>query len=346
MKDFSIYTGIVIQNNDPLKAGRVKVFVPGITNTIYDNWNDTVENKEFSFIDGDLLPIMNQLKEDLPWSECAQGIMGGDTSQLNDKETPVELPRPSDAMVQSPPTDAFEKSVYTPGDYSETAGGSYSIPNVGAHVFVFFKRGNPCFPVYFASAHSSEEWQEIFKDHYPTDYENSNSASEPYQNKHVLNSSKHTLELIDTAELEEVKLSHFSGSNVQMTNEHNSEYAVQDKLTLVDKDKYETVKENTHTNVGKTVNLEVGETINVVVGEGTTIVVNGDGTITVDATTSLNITTPETTIDGNLTVTGNITGQAEVSDSTRTMSADRAIYNSHGHPTAPSGPVSTPTAPQ
>lgn len=337
MADFSIYTGIVVQNNDPDKIGRVKVFVPGITNTVYDNWNGSAEDKEFSFIDGSLLPILDQVRQDLPWAVCATGLFGGDTSKLNDNETPVDLSRPSDALVQSPPTDAFDKSYYTPGDYSGTSAGKYSIPNVGAHVFIFFKRGNTNFPVYFASSHSQEEWSAIFKDQYPSDYENTRSATQPYQNKHVINSSKHTLEFIDGDDVEEVKLSHFSGSNIQMLNDYISKYAVKDDLSLIENDKFETIKKN--------MNLDVGETINITVGNGTTITVNGDGTISVNASTSVTITTPETTIDGNLTVTGNITGQAEVSDSTRTMSADRGIYNSHTH-TDPQGGVTggpTPT---
>ncbi len=346
MKDHTIYTGIVIQNNDPDKMGRVKVYVPGITNTVYDNWNNTIENKEFSFIDGSLLAILEQLKEDLPWCECAQGLMGGGTTQLNDKETPIPLVRPSDDKVASPPMDAFDKSVYTPGDYSGTAGGHYTIPNVGTHVYVMFKQGNTSFPVYFGTAHSKAEWQDVFKKDYPTDYENSNVASEPYQNKHVINTNKHTLEFIDTDDTEEIRMSHFSGSNIQMLNDYNSTYAVKDSYELVEEHKYATVKKTSNTNVGETVNLEVGQTINVVVGGGTTIVVNGDGSITVDASTSLTITTPTTNINGNVNVDGdvNITG-------TSTASVDHVSAGisgaTHTHeyitPQHPAGPA--PTAP-
>ena len=45
----NIYAGIVVQNNDPDMCGRVKVYIPGITNTIYDNWLSENADKEFSF---------------------------------------------------------------------------------------------------------------------------------------------------------------------------------------------------------------------------------------------------------------------------------------------------------
>lgn len=47
---------------------------------------------------------------------------------------------------------------------------------------------------------------------------------------------------------------------------------------------------------------------------------------------SYNGTAGAGTINGTLHVTGNITGDAEVRDSVRTMSGDRAIYNGHTHP--------------
>lgn len=336
--EFTLYEGIVIQNNDPSKMGRVKVFVPGISNTIYENFNDTITDKEFSGIDGDLLAILGQLKEDLPWAYRATTIFGGDNGELSHNRGKRSLERPSDDKVKSPPSDSFGKSVYTPADYSDTCGGLYSIPSVGSHVYVFFKLGNTSYPVYFASSHGIDDYSKIFKDNYPSDYENEEKATESYTNKHVLNTSKHSLEFIDSDGIEAVNLSHFSGSNIQFLNEYVSKYCVKDDLTLIEGDKYETVKKN--------IKLDVGETINITVGSGVTITVNGDGTINVNADTGLNITTPTTKITGELIVTGNIIGQSEVRDATRTMSGDRTIYNSHFHPTAPSGPISLPSMPQ
>lgn len=40
------YLGIVIQNNDPLKRGRVKVWVPHVDMSVYEGWNNTQKNKQ------------------------------------------------------------------------------------------------------------------------------------------------------------------------------------------------------------------------------------------------------------------------------------------------------------
>ena len=39
MKEYnSIYLGMVIQNNDPEKRGRVKVYVPNVSANLYNKW--------------------------------------------------------------------------------------------------------------------------------------------------------------------------------------------------------------------------------------------------------------------------------------------------------------------
>jgi len=77
---FGNYLGIVVQNNDPDKGGKLKVWVPHISPTVYKNWDDTDEAKSFKFIgkniDSDLTDIIEDLKKILPWAECAAPIVG------------------------------------------------------------------------------------------------------------------------------------------------------------------------------------------------------------------------------------------------------------------------------
>ena len=65
-KFYGNYLGIVVQNNDPSKQGRVKIYIPHISPTVYENWNKTAENKHFKFIgkniDSDLTDIVEDLK--------------------------------------------------------------------------------------------------------------------------------------------------------------------------------------------------------------------------------------------------------------------------------------------
>lgn len=101
------YIGIVVQNNDPQYRGRVKVFVPHISPTVYKSWNEVNKDKNFNFIGnissldssllsttlntvtgtstkpagtGDLTVILDDLKAILPWAEMAAPLAGGGSS--------------------------------------------------------------------------------------------------------------------------------------------------------------------------------------------------------------------------------------------------------------------------
>ena len=50
MKDKLFYgnhLGIVVANNDPLKRGRVKVYIPYVSPSVYKNWTQIAEDKRF-----------------------------------------------------------------------------------------------------------------------------------------------------------------------------------------------------------------------------------------------------------------------------------------------------------
>ncbi|MCW7552594.1 phage baseplate assembly protein V [Endozoicomonas gorgoniicola] len=69
------------------------------------------------------------------------------------------------------------------------------------------------------------------------------------------------------------------------------------------------------------------------------------------ATTELKSTggiefTGDLRVNGNITATQNITATGDITDQTRSMQADRAIYNSHKHSGVASGPSTTQTTGQ
>ena len=78
------YLGIVVQNNDPEKRGRVKVFVPHITPTVYKRWVENNKDKKFKFIgknlSNDITDVTEDLKKILPWAEISSPLTGENSS--------------------------------------------------------------------------------------------------------------------------------------------------------------------------------------------------------------------------------------------------------------------------
>jgi hypothetical protein len=93
MKTDAVYgnhIGIVINQDDPEYRGRVQIFIPYLTNTVYKGWNESLKNKKFKNIGGggDLTPeLVEELRKVLPWAECAAPIFGGGTSATHNPVT-------------------------------------------------------------------------------------------------------------------------------------------------------------------------------------------------------------------------------------------------------------------
>ena len=292
-KYYGNHLGIVIQNNDPDKAGKIKVFVPHISSTIYNNWIKKSENKALKFIgnniDEDLTEILDDLKRITPWADCAAPLVGesasgrfnnfnltGSVSDSNFLDTVTsatsaltgegaapsnfydETIRVSDAFndasmnVNRPNPLSYE---YKPNGYSNEAKGAFCIPSVGAHVWVFFREGNPNFPVYFAASFGQSDWQGIYESQnepgldYPGTYENKNASIaeynnnvDAYRNKYVINQKGGTLEFVNSDLNEKVRLTHYSGSFKEMNNQTSVELNSKNKQGLTLNDSYDTVR--------------------------------------------------------------------------------------------------------
>ena len=145
---------------------------------------------------------------------------------------------------------------YRPSTYSNCAKGSFSIPNVGSHVWVFFKDGDPLLPVMFGVSYGQEDWRGIFDSHeshgqdYPGTYENVSKFEEPvydvntetYRNKYVINQKGGALEFVNTDNREILKMTHYSGSFMEFNNHANIELATKNAQRLVLEDSYDTVR--------------------------------------------------------------------------------------------------------
>ena len=297
------YLGIVVQNNDPSQRGRVKVFIPHVSPSVYQNWISSNTDLAFNTPgkNSDISKIIEQLKDILPWAECAAPLTGatgsGRYNAINDETTISDSNKFSttqasissnsvlskyslnkDNIGEKPArkyeiadlqlTDAFNNTElsnrvnkfsesYTPSSYSNCAKGSFSIPNVGSHVWVFFNAGDPMFPIYFATAFGNEDWKGIYDTNkhsedgidYPGAFENKASSDsnynhnvETYRNKYVLSQKGGTLEIVNTDNRELLKWTHFGGSFIEFNNFTTSQLATNNDQKLVLADQFLTVK--------------------------------------------------------------------------------------------------------
>ena len=298
------YLGIVVQNNDPEQRGQIKVWVPHISPTVYKDWLNSKEDKKFRFIgeniDSDLTGVMDELKDILPWAQCAAPLMGAsssgrynahlktgtisDSSRVEETDPKEDFVKTKyslnkDGIGEKPArmyevddlrlNDAFNDTAanqtnkinkysynYTPNSYSNAAKGSFSIPNVGSHVWVFFQGGDPMSPVYFATSFGQEDWKGIYEIEddagidYPGTYENKstkddstyNHNTEAYRNKFVFNQKGGSLEIVSTDNKELLKLTHFGGSFLEFNNDTTTQFAAGNDQKLVLEDQFHTIK--------------------------------------------------------------------------------------------------------
>lgn len=133
---------------------------------------------------------------------------------------------------------------FSPTSYPNATKGLFSVPNIGANVWVFFENNNPNCPVYFAYMYDQNDWgniQNISKTsngaNYPRD-----GKDNVLRNKIVLNSRGGNIEIVDTQGAEKIKMSSYSGSTLELGNLSNIEIASGNKDTVVSKDYFLTIK--------------------------------------------------------------------------------------------------------
>lgn len=150
---------------------------------------------------------------------------------------------------------------YRPSTYSNAAKGVFSIPNVGAHVWVLFRDGITSYPVYMGASLGKNDFQSIFGaddgtyQDYPQTFESKGKSvrdakdtnTETYRNKMVINQRGASLEIINTTDREQFKITHFAGGFLEFNNKYNSLFSPKNLQLLTLKDKFETI--NGHNNL-------------------------------------------------------------------------------------------------
>jgi hypothetical protein len=86
-KYYGNYLGLVVNDQDPEGRDRVQIYVPGVTNTIYDNWNNNNTNKSIGMDIGSTFTlneeILKKLRSVLPWAEKATPLIGPGTAMYH-----------------------------------------------------------------------------------------------------------------------------------------------------------------------------------------------------------------------------------------------------------------------
>lgn len=145
---------------------------------------------------------------------------------------------------------------YRPSTYSNAAKGIFSIPNVGAHVWVFFRDGMPLYPVYMGASFGQSDFESIFRDNnnsyqdYPQTFESNGKGvrqtvdlnTATYRNKMVVNQRGAAIEIVNTTDRESYKVTHFQGGFFEMNNKYNSLFNPKNFQLLTLKDKFETIR--------------------------------------------------------------------------------------------------------
>ena len=211
------YRGIVAQNNDPERLGRVKVFVPHLHMALLDIEESDYDGEFFFAEFGtnyqskgkkmiDMTKYIEKIKLKLPWAEISLPITGGGYSSFN---SPSNRASTSDApnylnqqaeedgstgapagaeLKMNPPSDRFASSSDNPNplgasyqtqSYYNAPKGMFGIPQVNSKVWLFFLNGNPNTPIVFGYSPSADSYNQIFDDtNYPNGYENNDPTNE------------------------------------------------------------------------------------------------------------------------------------------------------------------------
>lgn len=323
-KVFGNYMGVVIQNNDPEKRGRLKIFIPQFSANIIEGWYSNNKNKTFDTLldsgDSQVNLILSKLKDILPWAESANPIVGEIGSYYfdaykNKVKAGDDLNKTGHKPVNSIDKEDAYSEDYSVESYSKSPKGLFSIPKVGSKVWCFFEAGDLQKPVYFATHYNETDWNDINKSSgdYPENYENYTSRESPqydetYKNKLVLSQRGGTVEITNTDSKEKISISQYNGSFKIWTNDKTKEYVVNDDYKLVENDKYLTVNNDNKETVKNNKTLVVENNNNETVEQNKTTDVGSSYTITVNDSYSLTVSENNISIKAN---SGNITLDAD-----------------------------------
>jgi len=291
-KHYGFFRGIVMQNNDPERRGRVKIAVPEFTAHLARESGLTPDVYSARFVGGDNINTMfnkeavKRFCSVLIWAEQAAPLIGGGTAGVFDAKTGVAtvgeghrggdfrenlgdesitpsgesvspkaclatnaVPGSFDTGYKTGICDVYNESL-APSPINNATKGMFSIPRVGAQVWVFFENGSLDRPVYMGYVFDKSDWNSVTNPqgsnpslHYPAGSENMQDG-EPFffTGQTVFNSKAGSLEFIETDDFEKIKISHYSGSYNEIGNHLTAEVNVENKSTVTNQNEFHTIK--------------------------------------------------------------------------------------------------------
>jgi hypothetical protein len=289
---YGFFKGIVMQNNDPERRGRIKIAIPEFTSHLARDLGLPADIYAARFVGGDNITTMfnkealKKFCDVLTWAEQAAPLIGGGTSGVFDakngvatvgegyKGTFVREPLSEESITPSGESVSPKAAISThanpggfdigaktgicdihnnslaPSPINNATKGMFSVPRVGAQVWVFFENGNLSHPVYMGYVFDKNDWNSVVNPqgnnpslHYPAGAENMQD-NEPYffTGQTVLNTKAGSIEMVETDDFEKIKISHYSGSFFEIGNHNTVEVAVENKKTVVNQQETHTVK--------------------------------------------------------------------------------------------------------
>lgn len=91
-------------------------------------------------------------------SKVAADAASGKLGTFN-PNTASSVPEPPTALINNPDRHGTAYSM----DVNNMAQGMFAYPGAGAMLWVFFREGNPLYPVYFAASYSQSEWSSAYR---------------------------------------------------------------------------------------------------------------------------------------------------------------------------------------
>ena len=128
--------------------------------------------------------------------------------------------------------------------------GMFSIPEVGAMLWVFFRNGDPQFPVYFAASYGQAEWAQAYSASSPPLYYPGNDPKKLQKTDQSImmpnkgGGMQFTESVSDNGNSRGMKIFGYSGAHLEFNEQHNIYYSPRDDYQHVDGHRFDIVKSN------------------------------------------------------------------------------------------------------